>query len=301
MGAWTPRNPASTTSPITIGGLANGTAYRVKLRAVNAAGAGPSPSCRRWSSLHSPDRTNHHVCHPWQRHGEHRVLAARVERRRGDHQLQVLAGQRRHLAHPVADVHGESAPAGRPAQRAYLSGGAAGPEPRRDGAASLPVSVTPRTVPDAPTGVAVAAVGTSSAVLSFTAPLSDGGAAVTNYEYALSIDNGATWASWLPLAPPDAVSPITIVGLVNGTTYRAKLRAVNAAGAGPESTMSSVFMPRTVPGAPTLTGLRRATPSRRSRSRRRRPTAASRSPTTSTRPTTARRGRRGRRPRPPRR
>ena len=37
---WTARSPAATTSPITITGLTNGTAYPVKLRAVNSVGAG---------------------------------------------------------------------------------------------------------------------------------------------------------------------------------------------------------------------------------------------------------------------
>ena len=39
-GSWTALSPADTTSPVTIPGLTNGTTYSVKLRAVNAAGAG---------------------------------------------------------------------------------------------------------------------------------------------------------------------------------------------------------------------------------------------------------------------
>jgi hypothetical protein len=39
---WTVRSPVATTSPISISGLTNGTAYNVRLRAVNAAGAGDS-------------------------------------------------------------------------------------------------------------------------------------------------------------------------------------------------------------------------------------------------------------------
>ncbi|NBR60662.1 hypothetical protein EB118_17135 [bacterium] len=37
---WTVRSPVSTTTPIVITGLTNGTTYSVKLRAVNAAGSG---------------------------------------------------------------------------------------------------------------------------------------------------------------------------------------------------------------------------------------------------------------------
>jgi hypothetical protein len=39
---WTVRSPVATTSPISISGLTNGTAYSVRIRAVNAAGAGDS-------------------------------------------------------------------------------------------------------------------------------------------------------------------------------------------------------------------------------------------------------------------
>ena len=38
--SWTTRSPASSTSPIVITGLTNGTSYNVRIRAVNAAGAG---------------------------------------------------------------------------------------------------------------------------------------------------------------------------------------------------------------------------------------------------------------------
>jgi len=41
---WTTRSPSSTASPITITGLTNGTAYRVKLRAVNNIGPGAASS-----------------------------------------------------------------------------------------------------------------------------------------------------------------------------------------------------------------------------------------------------------------
>ena len=43
-GSWTTRNPASTASPLVITGLTNGTAYQVKLRAINGTGAGSASS-----------------------------------------------------------------------------------------------------------------------------------------------------------------------------------------------------------------------------------------------------------------
>jgi len=137
---WTMRSPSSTSSPLAIASLSNGTAYTIKLKAVNAAG---------------------------------------------------------------------------------------------DGAASTSVSVTPRTTPSAPTGL-VATPGDGSVEVAFT-PGSDGGASITNYKY--SIDDGANWST---RSPSSTTSPISITGLVNGTTYTIKLLAVNAAGDGAASSAVSV-------------------------------------------------------------
>lgn len=66
-------------------------------------------------------------------------------------------------------------------------------------------------------------------IVAFTAPTSDGGAAITNYEY--SLNGGVTWTA---LSPVDATSPIEITKLANGsttltngTTYQVAVRALN--------------------------------------------------------------------------
>lgn len=83
--------------------------------------------------------------------------------------------------------------------------------------------------------------------ISFTAPGSDGGCALTNYEY--STDAGNTWAA---ASPATTSSPLTIAttsgtatALTPGTTYNVQLRAVNAAGAGAASGSIAV-----IPGTP---------------------------------------------------
>jgi titin len=123
---------------------------------------------------------------------------------------------------------------------------------RGSGAESLAVSVTPRTVAGAPTSL-VATPGIQQASIAFTAPASDGGATITNYQY--STDNGTTWKAF---SPADATTPVVITirsdtastALANGTTYQVKLRAVNAAGSGTASSAVSVT-PRRVSGEPT--------------------------------------------------
>lgn len=104
-------------------------------------------------------------------------------------------------------------------------------------------------LPGAPTGL-VATPGNASASITFAPPVSDGGASLTNYKYATSANAGGTWSAWTALSPADLTPPVTIPGLVNGTGYLVKLRAVTASGDGTPSDSVAVT-PRTVPSAPT--------------------------------------------------
>lgn len=111
------------------------------------------------------------------------------------------------------------------------------------GPASVTANGTPSTTPSAPTALSATA-GFNFLTVSFT-PGNDGGSSITNYKY--SIDGGTSYTA---LSPIDTVSPITITGLMNGTTYQVKLRAVNAVGDGtPSATLSALVA--TVPAAPT--------------------------------------------------
>jgi predicted CXXCH cytochrome family protein len=102
-------------------------------------------------------------------------------------------------------------------------------------------SVTPSTVPDAPTGAA-AAPGDTQADVSWTAPVSDGGSPILDYTVTSS-PGGLTATS--------ATSPATVTGLTNGTAYTFTVTARNANGSSIASTPSSAVTPSTVPGAPT--------------------------------------------------
>jgi Fibronectin type III domain len=107
-----------------------------------------------------------------------------------------------------------------------------------DSVDSSAVTVTTLTAPAAPTSLS-AIGGATSVGISFTAG-ADGGSALTNYEYALSTNSGATYGSWTALSPADAISPIVISGLSASTAYYIKLRAVSAAGVGTESSAVSI-------------------------------------------------------------
>lgn len=94
--------------------------------------------------------------------------------------------------------------------------------------------------PYAPTS-ATATGGNQSAVITFTDAATNGTetATVTNYEYWIGDPE-----TWTALSPIDTSSPITIPGLQNGRNYTIQIRAVNAWGPGPSTTITNV---RTLP------------------------------------------------------
>jgi hypothetical protein len=101
-------------------------------------------------------------------------------------------------------------------------------------------AVTPRTVPGAPASV-TSTPSNGSVSIGFTAPSSNGGSAVTSYQY--STDNSTFVTA--------ATNPFTVSG-TNGTAITVYVRAVNVAGAGASTSAAST--PRTVPdqvGTPT--------------------------------------------------
>ncbi|MGD0882585.1 MAG: fibronectin type III domain-containing protein, partial [Acidimicrobiales bacterium] len=108
--------------------------------------------------------------------------------------------------------------------------------------------VTPATVPGTPTDV-VATAGNASASLTWDAPTSDGGLAITGYTITPYI--GAT--AQTPVVVGDVTSD-TVNGLTNGATYTFTVTASNAVGSGTASTASNAVTPIDIifpPGAPT--------------------------------------------------
>ena len=106
-------------------------------------------------------------------------------------------------------------------------------------------------LPEAPTTVQVTP-GNALINLSWTAPASTGGSAITDYVIQYSSNDGSTWTTF-----SDGVSTATsatVTGLTNGTAYRFRVAAVNSVGTGPYSVASYAIVPFlvSVPGAPAL-------------------------------------------------
>ena len=111
-------------------------------------------------------------------------------------------------------------------------------------ASSASSGVTPYTVPGtpaAPTGTSANA----SVALSWSAPASNGGSAVTGYQVQVSTSAAGSYASaaGCTSAATSASTTCTATGLTNGTAYYFKIAAINAAGTGTQSAASSSVTP----------------------------------------------------------
>ena len=102
-------------------------------------------------------------------------------------------------------------------------------------------AVTPATVPNVPTSVSAVA-GNTQATVSFTAPTNNGGSAITGYTVISNPGN---------ISQIGTASPLTVAGLTNGTSYTFTVVATNAIGISATSAASSVVTPATVPNVPT--------------------------------------------------
>ncbi len=108
--------------------------------------------------------------------------------------------------------------------------------------------VTPATTPPAP-AIGIAIGGVSQATVSWTAPATNGGSAITGYVVTPYISGVAQTP--VPFNTPATTE--TVTGLTNGTSYRFSVQAVNVAGTGPSSGQTNTIIAApSVPDPPTI-------------------------------------------------
>jgi hypothetical protein len=110
-------------------------------------------------------------------------------------------------------------------------------------------AVTPATVPAAP-AIASATFGNASATVTWTGPPNDGGSAITGYLVRVLDSAGAQVGALRPAGA--TATSLVVTGLTNGASYQFQVAATNAIGTGPNSALSTVVIPATVPGVPVI-------------------------------------------------
>ena len=109
---------------------------------------------------------------------------------------------------------------------------------------------TGTSVPGAPTVLMATANGNTRIDLSWTAPGSNGGSAITGYKIEISSDGGNAWTTHLANTSGTATT-YSHTGLAAGTTRHYRVSAINTNGAGAPSNVDGATTGTTVPGAPT--------------------------------------------------
>ena len=105
----------------------------------------------------------------------------------------------------------------------------------------------PASVPSAPAAPTASNVTATGATLAWTAPTSNGGAAITDYIVQYRLATSSTWQSVTVTAPTTST---TLTGLASGTGYTFRVTAQNSAGNSPASVTSTLTTLTAAPSAP---------------------------------------------------
>ena len=254
-GSWA-TSIADTNSPatsVTVNGLVNGTEYRFRVSSINSAGAGSASSASDpltprtvpGSALNvQAEPADQQVALTWSApssNGGAAISGYRVEKKVGSAQWAVAITNTGTPA-TTAVVDGLTNGVEHQFRVSALNEAGAGP------ASDATSTVTPRTVPGAPTNVQ-GTPGNGQVALSWNAPVSDGGSTVNGYR--IEIKAGDTAWTVARADTGSSATTTTLSGLTNGQPYRFRVAALNAAGAGSTSAQSDPVTPVTVPGSPT--------------------------------------------------
>ena len=248
-GSFIALDPVDSTTPITVSGLSMNTTYHVKLKAVNDLGDSAASAAVTFTTEGVPGAPTSLSASSIT--GSTAAIAFTAGAANGasitNYKFAVSTDNVTYGAYTALDP----ADASTPITVTGLTSGTLqyiklkAVNSNGDSAASAAVSLTTLATPGAPTSLSTGSITTLSVAISFT-PGAQGGSAISNYQYALSTNGGSTYGSFTALDPADATSPITVDGLTADTSYHIKLKAVNDAGAGTESSAVSFTTLNTV-------------------------------------------------------
>ena len=246
-----PHSIAGHSSPMTVTGLTNGTAYAVFLTAANAVGTGPASESSVTPTT-VPDAPIIAGVTMGVRSATVAILAPAYD---GclpivNYDIVWYADEGTPFSMTYSEKDMVTPPASLSVALTGLSNGTtyvikvSATNAKGNGNFSM-ISVTTATVPAAPAIISVVG-GKTSAAVTFSAPLFDGGYAITHYTIRVSDSVPAVTVAG---ATP---SPVLLTELTTGQTYTITVTATNVVGDGTPSEAVGVTVPD-LPGAPTLT------------------------------------------------
>ena len=241
-GSWTNGPPNVSGTSATISGLTESTSYQVQVLARNAEGNSPwsLPGSGQTGALGAPDVPHSLDAMP----GNGQVMLSWVQPSGGAEVTgyeyeQDFSGTWISTGSTATSYTVTGLTNGQSYTFRVRAANSAGPS----AASTASASVTPATVPGAPTGLS-ATISDQRVDLIWTAPASNGGQSITDYEYEQG--GSGTWIS-----TGGTATSYMVRNLTNGQPYRFRVRALNSVGAGAASAASPNVTPATEPDAPT--------------------------------------------------
>ena len=261
-GTWTTvtHSTAITSTNYTVTGLTNGTAYNFRVKATNESGAGamsnvanatPAATAPGAPTGLGATASNEQITLSWSAPsstGGAAISNHVVERRTGS------TGTWSTVTHSAAITGTNYTVTGLTNGTTY-SFRVSAINSVGTGAMSNVASATPAAAAGAPSSLR-ATPGNGQVALSWSAPSSTGGAAITGYRVEWKRNTATTWPTTSANRATSTTTSHTFTGLTNGTAYNFRVSAINSAGTGAMSNVASAT-PAAAAGAPSSL---RATP-----------------------------------------
>ena len=246
-GAFGSAGNGGTITPLTVSGLTNGKTYTCTVTATNGVGTGPASPA---SAAVIPAAAPSAPALPAIASGNTQIVVTFAAPADNG---SAITSYNAACTSSDGGAAGSNAGAGSPITVGGLTNGKTytctvtatnGVGPGAPSAASA--AAVPATGPDAPAQPTVAS-GNGQLVVTFAAPASNGGSAITAYTAACTSTDGGVAGS---LGNLGAVAPITVPGLTNGKTYTCTVTATNSAATSLLSPASVAVIPAGAPSAP---------------------------------------------------
>ena len=242
---WTTRSTGTTASPLVITGLTNGTAYQVKLRAVNALGAGAASDA---STAVTPATIPGTPTSPAISSGSQSISVSWVAPSDGGDPPLTYTVETQKNSEAYVNRGTQTSPytlSGLDNGATYRARITANNTVGSSATPAVTGDTIPSAVPSAPT--TTSSVGDRSYTVNWTAPANNG-AAIDYYEVQITDADEQNWSTIVSPNPGPTATSQPFTSLTNGKSYRTRVRAHNSRGFGAYAESTSRIPTFAAPG-----------------------------------------------------